>query len=56
MRRNDIDGKINQDKDNGNRTEIYQRAFLELQKEGGHNFSSEHVIEVLALENSFILQ
>jgi len=56
MRRNDIDGKVNQDKDNGNRTEIYQRAFLELQKEGGHNFSSEHVIEVLALENSFILQ
>uniref|UniRef100_A0A7S4AN80 Prolyl endopeptidase n=1 Tax=Pseudo-nitzschia australis TaxID=44445 RepID=A0A7S4AN80_9STRA len=32
------------------------RVFLELQLEGGHNFSSQNRIEVLALETAFILK
>ena len=31
------------------------RVFLELQTEGGHHFSGTNRIEVLALENAFIL-
>ena len=34
----------------------YQRVFLEVQSEGGHNFSSKNRIEVIALEDAFILQ
>ncbi|OEU21726.1 hypothetical protein FRACYDRAFT_215835 [Fragilariopsis cylindrus CCMP1102] len=34
----------------------YQRVYLEVQSEGGHNFSSKNRIEVIALEDAFILQ
>jgi protease II len=34
----------------------HQRVFLEVQSEGGHNFSSKNRIEVIALEDAFILQ
>ena len=33
-----------------------KHVFLEMQREGGHNFTNQNRIEVLALENSFILR
>jgi protease II len=45
-------GSIDNIRENNN----YQRVFLEVQSEGGHNFSSKNRIEVIALEDAFILQ
>jgi protease II len=42
--------------DNNTEKNNYQRVFLEVQSEGGHNFSSKNRIEVIALEDAFILK
>ena len=51
---NKFDGDATSDIANG-RQPKNDRVFLELQMEGGHHFSGKKRIEVLALENAFIL-